>query len=81
MTKSVLKIMMLAGGLALGGGGYAEVVCPEGDPDCNELPKGNNGWGNGPDTTNPGSPHGATADSKMSDGADGHPRQPKFTGR
>ena len=30
-----------------------------------EVPKGDNGWGNGADGTNPGSSAGATADSKL----------------
>lgn len=30
-----------------------------------ETTKGNNGWGNGADGTNPGSVHGATAASKI----------------
>ena len=37
-----------------------------GGKDCPpEEGKGNNGWGNGGDPTNPGSPKGATADTKL----------------
>ena len=41
--------------------------------------KGNNGWGNGIDTTNAGSDDGATADSKLADPG-GFPNG-KFDGR
>ena len=48
--------------LAVGGSAFAGDYCP---PDTT---KGNNGWGQekhgGTDGTNPGSTHGATADSK-----------------
>lgn len=37
-------------------------VCPPPPPTGNE--KGNNGWGNGADPSNPGSDHGGTAPSK-----------------
>jgi hypothetical protein len=48
--------------------------------------KGNNGWGNGPDTTNPGSFSGATAPSKSTNssipgGGINTAPQMKFTGR
>ncbi len=39
--------------------------------------KGNNGWGNGPDSTNAGSNSGATAVTKSVNG----PANDKFTGR
>jgi hypothetical protein len=41
--------------------------------------KGNNGWGNGIDTTNPGSPAGGTAESKLAN-PEGFPNG-KFDGR
>lgn len=37
-----------------------DYTCPE-----HEVMKGNNGWGNGADPTNPGSDKGATAESKV----------------
>ena len=57
-------------------------VCPE-EP----VLKGNNGWGNGPDTTNPGSDNGATAPSKSTNssqpafGKINTEPQERFTGR
>ncbi len=42
-----------------------------------EETKGNNGWGNGPDSTNAGSNSGATAVTKSVNG----PANDKFTGR
>lgn len=48
--------------------------------------KGNNGWGNGPDTTNPGSFKGGTAPSKSTNssipgGGINEAPNPRFTGR
>lgn len=56
-------------------------VCPP-----EENLKGNNGWGNGPDTTNPGSFSGATAPSKSTNssipgGGINEAPQERFTGR
>lgn len=56
-------------------------VCPP-----EEKVKGNNGWGNGPDTTNPGSFSGATELSKSTNssipgGGVNEAPQAKFTGR
>lgn len=56
-------------------------VCPP-----EEKVKGNNGWGNGPDTTNPGSFSGATEPSKSSNssipgGGINEAPQARFTGR
>jgi hypothetical protein len=51
-----------------------------GDGSCEpptEPEKGNNGWGNGADTTNSGSFSGATKDTKSVNG----PATDKFTGR
>jgi hypothetical protein len=51
--------------------------------ECGGRVKGNNGWGNGPDGTNPGSFSGATAGSKHDNTwspGDG-PRPGKFTTR
>lgn len=52
---------------------------------CDPAPhhKGNNGWGNGADSTNPGSTKGGTAGSKKDNlwtAGDG-PRPAKFTTR
>jgi hypothetical protein len=54
--------------------GSAALAC--GDGSC-EPEKGNNGWGNGPDTTNSGSFSGATKVTKSVNG----PANDKFTGR
>jgi hypothetical protein len=48
-----------------------------GDGGCEPAPKGNNGWGNGADTTNSGSYSGATKDTKSANG----PATDKFEGR
>jgi len=49
---------------------------------CEEEPeKGNNGWGNGPDTTNAGSDSGATAVTKSVNGLGADKFDGKFTGR
>jgi hypothetical protein len=58
------------------------LVAGAGDPCCTkDCPeKGNNGWGNGLDTTNNGSPSGATAVTKNSGNQDGGPGD-KFEGR
>lgn len=58
-------------------------VCP---PPPEQKVKGNNGWGNGPDTTNPGSFSGATAPSKSTNssipgGGINEAPQARFTGR
>lgn len=53
------------------------------DCDCEPKRKGNNGWGNGAEGTNPGSDKGGTAGSKSDevwDEGDG-PRPDKFTHR
>jgi len=58
--------------------GSAAFAC--GDGSCEpptETGKGNNGWGNGADTTNSGSFSGATKDTKSVNG----PANDKFTGR
>ena len=93
MTLTLTKIFVLTGALALGSSAFAQEGCdgceptpPPTDgcdgcePDPNEDVKGNNGWGNGPDTTNAGSFSGATAPSKSSNGAV-NGRHPKFEGR
>lgn len=48
-------------------------ICPPPPPTGNE--KGNNGWGNGEDPTNPGSDHGGTAPSKNANGSTGPDRR------
>jgi hypothetical protein len=58
--------------------GLATASFAEGDPtpcECEEPGPGpkeraDNGWGNGPDSTNPGSDAGGTAPSKSSNGTD-----------
>ena len=50
---------------------------PPPPPPVEEPVKGNNGWGNGPDTTNAGSFSGKTAVTKSVNG----PANGKFTGR
>lgn len=65
-----------------------DLVAGAGDPCCSkECPeptkKGNNGWGNGAEGTNPGSDKGGTAGSKSDElwtSGDG-PRPDKFTTR
>lgn len=51
--------------------------------DCPEepQPKGNNGWGNGPDTTNSGSFSGGTAGTKSVNGLGPDKFDGKFDGR
>lgn len=66
-------------------GGKKKVVdCGnDGDGECEVEVKGNNGWGNGADGTNPGSNSGGTAGSKSDNlwsPGDG-PRPSKFTTR
>jgi hypothetical protein len=67
--------------LAVSGGTCS--VIEECECECEGKIRGDNGWGNGADSTNPGSTHGGTAGSKSdntwSDG-DG-PRPAKFTTR
>ena len=45
------------------------IICPP-----TETVKGNNGWGNGPDTTNPGSYSGRTSPSKSTNSSTGSDR-------
>lgn len=61
-----------------------QIVAGTGEPIPQE--KGNNGWGNGPDTTNPGSFSGGTAPSKSTNssipgGGINEAPQDRFTGR
>ena len=42
---------------------------PDPDPEPEPEVRGDNGWGNGPDSTNAGSFSGGTASSKSSNGA------------
>jgi hypothetical protein len=54
------------------------------EPPRGKKPKGNNGWGNGAEGTNPGSFSGKTAGSKSDERWDGPadgPRPRKFTTR
>lgn len=84
MMREIPRIVVLAGALVLGGVSFAEACVDDCDPPPppppSEKVKGNNGWGNGPDTTNPGSFSGKTAPSKSTNGAV-NGRQPKFEGR
>ena len=57
--------------------GSAAFACDCEPPPPTEPEKGNNGWGNGADTTNSGSFTGATKDTKSVNG----PATDKFTGR
>lgn len=59
--------------------GSAAFACGDGscEPPPEEPTKGNNGWGNGADTTNSGSFSGATAETKSVNG----PANDKFEGR
>lgn len=78
MTFSLLRIAALASAVTLGGAAYAESDCQGNCEPPGESTKGNNGWGNGPDTTNPGSFSGRTADSKSTNG---YGFRDKFEGR
>lgn len=61
--------------------GSAAFACEDGSceppPPPEEATKGNNGWGNGADSTNAGSNSGATAVTKSVNG----PANDKFSGR
>jgi hypothetical protein len=62
---------------------YANLECTD---DCEPPPpveetKGNNGWGNGPDSTNAGSFSGGTADTKSVNGLGVDKFDGKFEGR
>jgi hypothetical protein len=69
--------------------GFASACFAEGDPpaEClsgcepEEPVKGNNGWGNGPDTTNAGSSSGGTAVTKSVNGLGADKFDGKFVGR
>jgi hypothetical protein len=52
-----------------------------GDEEPPEEKKGNNGWGNGVEGTNPGSDEGGTASSKIDEELPGGPGPAKFTTR
>lgn len=72
-AATVLAIAMSFGSSAFAcGNGECEPPPPEEEP-----AKGNNGWGNGPDTTNSGSFSGLTRDTKSVNG----PATDKFSGR
>jgi hypothetical protein len=67
---------------------FAAVSYAEGDGEepptecrCEEPTKGNNGWGNGPDTTNAGSFSGGTAETKSVNGLGPDKFDGKFEGR
>jgi hypothetical protein len=71
MKKLTASAAVLALVMSLGSAAFA---C--GDGSC-EPEKGNNGWGNGADTTNSGSFSGATSTTKSVNG----PATDKFSGR
>lgn len=73
-----MKNLMAACSVFVMGVGFATSTFAEGTVtpppdetcfDCPEepQPKGNNGWGNGVDGDNPGTPKGGTADTKRND--------------
>lgn len=76
--------LMLASGPSLACGGEP---CPPPPPPPTEEPeKGDNGWGNGADTTNAGSFSGGTRSSKSTNGSSRNDKNypsalDKFTGR
>jgi hypothetical protein len=63
---------------------HANGECSEGcepPPPPEEQTKGNNGWGNGPDSTNAGSFSGGTAETKSVNGLGADTFDGKFEGR
>ncbi len=84
---AVCTIFVLAMGLAAtayANGDPPPETCSEGcdpTPPPEETVKGNNGWGNGPDTTNAGSFSGGTADTKSVNGLGVDKFDGKFAGR
>lgn len=73
-AATVLAIAMSFGSSAFACGNGE---CEPPPPPEEEPAKGNNGWGNGPDTTNSGSFSGLTRDTKSVNG----PATDKFSGR
>ncbi|WP_137112847.1 hypothetical protein [Rhodobacter sp. SY28-1] len=71
MKKLTVASSVLAITMSLGSAAFA---C--GDGSCDPV-KGNNGWGNGADTTNNGSDDGKTSVTKSVNG----PANDKFSGR
>ncbi|UWR02306.1 hypothetical protein [Ruegeria conchae] len=68
MSKSKLTIIsLLAATMAFSVPVYAEDVPDDPDPPT-QTKKGDNGWGNGADTTNAGSFSGGTSSSKSTNG-------------
>jgi hypothetical protein len=85
-AATVLSISMSFGSsaFALNDGGCLEGCEPPPPPECLtscEPEKGNNGWGNGPDTTNAGSFSGKTAVTKSVNGLGVDKFDGKFEGR
>jgi len=64
-------IIAMVTGFASASFAVGEVIEPPDETcyDCPEepQPKGNNGWGNGADGDNPGTPKGGTADTKKNE--------------
>ncbi len=71
--------------LSFAPGAFAETPPPVDEPPIEEPPppvvKGNNGWGNGPDSTNAGSLSGKTAVTKSVNGLGVDKFDGKFIGR
>jgi hypothetical protein len=84
MTTKTVTATVFAMALSLAAGAYANDDCTEGcepPPPPEEETKGNNGWGNGPDSTNAGSFSGGTAVTKSVNGLGVDKFDGKFAGR
>lgn len=80
-TKNVgLMLAAFVVSLSLAPAAFAEDPPPPPPPE-EEPEKGNNGWGNGPDTTNEGSDAGGTAPTKSVNGLGADNFDVKFDGR
>lgn len=73
-------IFAMAMGFAATAFANGEEPPPECISEC-EPEKGNNGWGNGPDSTNAGSNSGGTAETKSINGLGADKFDGKFDGR
>lgn len=79
--NTLLVIAAVVTSLAFAPAVFAETEPPPEEPPPEETVKGNNGWGNGPDTTNAGSLSGATASTKSINGLGVDKFDGKFDGR
>lgn len=69
MNYSKLAVSTLLAAMIAASPTYANDIDPDPCGDgCEDPDRGDNGWGNGPDTTNPGSFSGGTAPSKSTNG-------------